>query len=263
MNKNKYVIIAALLIAFIMVIISLVVNGVRHRGTETEQPTTDVEVWSKEYYLQEQAKAKHEIEVLKVDYAWHEQEMIKDHEEADSWRLYLNEVNKEIYGTYWKPWAEKAMNKICELSPNSPMCNDREMLDDLMEVAEAKSVDYKLLLGIMYAESHIWANFKPYNCNITSNWAGLKARKYDDWQTSPRYTYQYEQFEQTDPNLYEKLNGCWLYYFENPHQFFESLANTISIGYKSCNEDVYCIMKSYVGHESWAWVRNVYLFKSL
>lgn len=261
MNKNKHLIILALLIAFILVVWSLVIKGIKYTAREIKDTINneEVEIWSKEYYLQEKQMAEHQIEVLKVDYAWHEQEMIKDHEEAESWRLYLNEVNKELYGT---PDTIKVMNKICELSENSPMCNDREMLNDLMEVASGK-VDYKLLLGIMYAESHIWANFKPYNCNITSNWAGLKARKYNDWQTSPRYTYQYEQFELNNPDLYKKLEGCWLYYFDNPHQFFESLTNTISIGYKSCNEDVYCIMKSYVGHESWAWVRNVYLFKSL
>lgn len=261
MNKTKYPIITALLISFILVIWSLIIKGARSIASHTDNWTeaTEIEIWTKEYYLQEKQKAEHQIEVLKVDYAWHEQEMIKDHDEAESRRAYLNEVNKEIYGT---PETIKVMNKICELSENSPMCNNREMLNDLMEVASGK-VDYKLLLGIMYAESHIWANFKPYNCNITSNWAGLKARKYNDGQTSQWYTYQYEQFELSDPDLRSKLEGCWLYYFDNPHQFFESLANTISIGYKSCNEDVYCIMKSYVGHESGAWVRNVYLFKSL
>ena len=116
--------------------------------------------------------------------------------------------------------------------------------------------DYKLLLGIMYAESHIGANFKPYKCKITNNRAWLKGRKYDDWTTSERYNVQYQSLDLD-------LEWCWLYYFEDYKQFFESLANTISIGYGKCNEDVYCIMKSYVWHESGAWVRNVYLFKSL
>jgi hypothetical protein len=35
------------------------------------------------------------------------------------------------------------------------MCNDWEMLMDLKDVAEKRGTDYRLLLGIMYGESHI------------------------------------------------------------------------------------------------------------
>ena len=158
---------------------------------------------------------------------------------------------------YWNEETLPVMKRICELSPDSPMCNDWEMLMDLKDVAEKRWTDYRLLLGIMYGESHIWVNFKPYKCKVTNNWAGLKGRKYDDGTTSERYNIQYQSLTGMD------LEWCWLYYFDDVHTFFESLANTIWIGYAKCNDDPYCIMKSYVWHESAAWISNVYKFYSL
>lgn len=182
-----------------------------------------------------------------------EQQQTELHNSAESNREQIAILRNE----YYKDKVDsKVMNKICELSPNSPMCNDYVMLNKLMEISDKRKVDYKLLLWIMYAESHIWANFNQENCRQTNNWGGVKNRKYDDWTVSEKFDIQYQSL-----NL--DLNGCWLYYFEDVEQFFESLANTISLWYAKCNEDPYCIMKYYVGHESWAWVRNVYLFKSL
>lgn len=159
----------------------------------------------------------------------------------------------ELWNNYYKDsdtW--NVMWVICEKAPNSPMCNNYWMLESLKKIASERGVDYKLLLGIMYAESHIWSNFNAEQCRATNNRAWLKARKYDNWKTS-------EWFDKQE----WKIDGCWLYNFEKVEDFFESLANTISIWYAKCNEDVYCIMRSYVWHESGAWVRNVYMFKSL
>lgn len=162
-----------------------------------------------------------------------------------------------LWNEYYKDKIDgKVMSKICELSKDSPMCNNYTMLNKLKTIADSRNVDYKLLLGIMYAESHIGANFNKENCRQTNNWWGVKNRKYDDWTVSEKFDIQYQSLD-------KDLNWCWLYYFEDVETFFESLANTISIWYKSCKEDPYCIMKYYVGHESGAWVRNVYLFKSL
>ncbi len=247
-TKIKLIIVTSILLLFICLI-----SWVKGQKETTQDK---IEIWSKEYYIQEKENALLEIDKLKKDYAEHEQKMIKAHDEAERLRLYIKEVDKEIYWTYWKPWVEKVMDKICELSPTSPMCWNYEMLNILMEIAEERDVDYKLLIWIMYAESHIWVNFNQENCRQTNNWAGLKARKYDDWIISEKFDKQYETLD-------KDLSGCWLYYFEDIETFFESLSNTIWIWYKWCNEDVYCIMKSYVGHESGAWVRNVYLFKSL
>ena len=171
------------------------------------------------------------------------------------------EENRKQIDTLWNEYYKdkvdsKVMSKICELSKDSPMCNNYTMLNKLKEIADHRKVDYKLLLWIMYAESHIGAYFNQENCRQTNNWAWVKNRKYDDWTVSEKFDKQYQTLD-------KDLNGCWLYYFEDVETFFESLANTIWIWYKSCNEDPYCIMKYYVGHESGAWVRNVYLFKSL
>ena len=217
---------------------------------------TAEEIWQQNILDLEQkrAEASWMIDQLKDEYKFHESELVRIHEEADKQRELIRYYNSQIY---WSPETDKVMNKICELSNESPMCWDYQMLHDLMVIAEERSIDYKLLLWIMYAESHIGANFKPYKCRVTNNRAGLKARKYNDWTVSERYDKQYQNITWID------LEWCWLYYFEDYKQFFESLANTISIWYGKCNEDVYCIMKSYVWHESGAWVRNVYLFKSL
>ena len=216
---------------------------------------TAEEIWQENILDLEQKKAEASgrIEELKEDYKFHESELVRIHNEAEEQRELIRYLNSQIY---WSPETDKVMNKICELSNESPMCWDYQMLHDLMVIAEERNVDYKLLLWIMYAESHIGANFKPYKCKITNNRAWLKGRKYDDWTTSEWYNVQYQSLDLD-------LEWCWLYYFEDYKQFFESLANTISIWYGKCNEDVYCIMKSYVWHESGAWVRNVYLFKSL
>lgn len=217
---------------------------------------TAEEIWQENILDLEQKReqASWMVAQLKKEYEDTEKLLVQIHEEADKQRELIRYYNSQIYGS---PETDKVMSKICELSNESPMCWDYQMLHDLMVIAEERNVDYKLLLWIMYAESHIGANFKPYKCKITNNRAWLKGRKYDDWTTSEWYNIQYQSLTWMD------LEWCWLYYFEDYKQFFESLANTISLWYGKCNEDVYCIMKSYVGHESWAWVRNVYLFKSI
>lgn len=182
-----------------------------------------------------------------------EQQQTEIHNSAEENRKQID----TLWNEYYKDKVDsKVMSKICELSKDSPMCNNYTMLNKLKEIADHRKVDYKLLLGIMYAESHIGANFNQENCRQTNNWWWVKNRKYDDWTVSEKFDKQYQTLD-------KDLNGCWLYYFEDVETFFESLANTIWIWYKSCNEDPYCIMKYYVGHESGAWVRNVYLFKSL
>lgn len=182
-----------------------------------------------------------------------EQQQTDIHNTAEENRKHID----TLWNEYYKDKVDgKVMSKICELSKDSPMCNNYTMLNKLKEIADNRNVDYKLLLGIMYAESHIWSHFNQENCRQTNNWAWVKARKYDDGTVSEKFDKQYQTLD-------KDLNGCWLYYFEDVETFFESLANTIGIWYKKCNEDPYCIMRSYVGHESGAWVRNVYLFKSL
>lgn len=191
-----------------------------------------------------------------------QREKNKEYNDKKNWYHSSAEMNREeikrLWDEYYKDKEEgKVMSKICELSKDSPMCGDYVMLVKLKNIADERGVDYKLLLGIMYAESHIWAYFNQENCRQTNNWWGVKNRKYDNGVVSEKFSEQYKNL--TGKNL----EGCRLYYFDDVYTFFESLANTISLGYAKCNEDVYCIMGPYVGHESGAWVRNVYLFKAL
>lgn len=243
-----------LLIFGIVVIIAFIVKWVKMLATEYKETKA---IRQEEQRLDWILEHINELYILNDEYAtqWQELEAQQTqlHESAEQNRQQINVLWNEYYKDKVDSWV---MNKICELSPNSPMCWNYTMLNKLKEIADNRGVDYKLLLGIMYAESHIWYAFNKENCRATNNRAGLKNRKYDDGKVSEKFDVQYQSLDLD-------LNGCWLYYFEDVEQFFESLANTISIGYASCNEDPYCIMKYYVGHESWAWVRNVYLFKSL
>ena len=245
-TKVKFIIVICIIVLFCL-LCACAKNDVKNQDPIEQVTVTELS------YEEQKKQSQEKIVQLQQEYKECEQKLIKLHDDAEKERLYIAELDKEIY---WTPETIKVMWKICEVSSSSPMCNNWEMLNDLMEVAEKRNVDYKLLLWIMYAESHIGANFKPYKCSATHNWAGLKARKYDDGRLSEKFDVQYQ-------SLNMDLEWCWLYYFEDYHTFFESLANTIWIWYAKCNEDVYCIMKSYVWHESGAWVRNVYIFKSL
>lgn len=170
------------------------------------------------------------------------------HWSAEQNRQQINELWNEYYK---KNDTDGVMQKICDKSPKSPMCNNYKMLEDLKTVASKRNVDYTLLLWIMYAESHIGANFNAEQCRASNNWAWLKARKYDDGSMSEWFDKQAN-----------KIDGCRLYNFTDEVEFFESLANTIGLWYAKCNGDVYCISKAYVWHETWSRVNNVLKFYS-
>lgn len=222
----------------------------------TEEQVAEISLTTEDL-IAERDWANAHIEQLKIDYHEKEQELQDIHKQADELREYINDLNEAIY---WNEETLPVMHRICELSPESPMCNDWEMLIDLKDVAEKRGTDYRLLLGIMYGESHIWANRKPkWSCKESNNWAWLKWRKYDDWTLSKKYS---EQYADLTWQIKKDLDWCYLYYFEDVHQFFESLANTIWVWYAGCKWDVYCINRSYVWHESAAWVNNVFKFYS-
>lgn len=243
MRPTKTKIILVLLILFCSMLLFAGCSKSTEPDISTEHEVT------LEDLIAERDWAKAHIEQLKIDYHEKEQELQDIHKQADELREYINDLNEAIY---WDEETLPVMHRICELSPESPMCNDWEMLIDLKDVAEKRGTDYRLLLGIMYAESHIWFSFRPAHCWATNNRAWLKARKYDDWTVS-------EWFDKQE----NKIEWCWLYNFTDTHEFFESLANTISIWYAKCNNDIYCIGKVYVWHESAAWTNNVWKFYSL
>jgi len=174
----------------------------------------------------------------------------------------LREENKQLLNELYKEWNEEIMSVICENAPNSPMCWDYKMLTDLKTIAEDNGVEYTLLLGIMYSESHIGSSFAPhYWCRESKNWAWLKWRKYADWTTSEKY---YIQYASLDTETQWSLSWCFLYYYEDYTQFFESLTHTIKLGYIDRWWDTpEKIVTSYVWTYSENWVDSVNMFYNL
>lgn len=172
------------------------------------------------------------------------------HNSAEENRKQIATLRNEYYKSNDN---EDIMGLICTSVPTSPMCNDYRMLDDLKRIAEERNVSYKLLLWIMYHESKLGTAFAPsQECANSNNWAWLKARKYDDGSVSEWFDKQ--------PN---RIEGCWLYNFETVNDFFESLANTISLWYRKCldrPEPVSCISAVYVGKYSQPRVDSVRKF---
>ena len=168
------------------------------------------------------------------------------------------EQNREQINVLWNEYYkdkddEHVMELICTEVPNSPLCWDYVLLNKLKDIAEKRNVSYKLLLWIMYHESKLGTAWRPSEeCSKSNNWAGLKARKYDDGLVSEWFDKQ--------PN---RIEWCWLYNFNTVEEFFESLANTISLWYRKCldrAEPVSCISAVYVGKYSQPWVDSVRKF---
>ena len=179
-----------------------------------------------------------------------EQQQTEIHNSAEQNREQIEILRNEYYKT---TDDEHVMELICKEVPTSPLCWDYTLLNSLKDIANKRNVSYKLLLGIMYHESKLWTAFAPSQaCSKSNNWAGLKARKYDDGSVSEWFDKQ--------PN---RIDGCWLYNFETVEEFFESLANTISLGYRKCldrAEPVSCISAVYVGKYSQPRVDSVRRF---
>lgn len=172
------------------------------------------------------------------------------HNSAEDNRKQITALRNEYY-----KWTddEHVMELICKEVSNSPLCWDYVLLNKLKEIADKRNVDYKLLLGIMYHESKLGTARAPTEeCKRSNNWWWVKARKYDDGTVS-------EWFDKQE----NKIPWCWLYNFDTVEEFFESLANTISLGYWKClerPEPVSCISAIYVGKYSQPRVDSVRKF---
>ena len=135
--------------------------------------------------------------------------------------LNLKSINERVCKLWQKNW------KI------SPLCNDWEMYDYLSWISVEHWVDMEVLIGITYAESHIWTNFAPSReCSRMNNRGWLKGKKNDDG-TVDKYQLPY--------------SWCRLYPFKDMKEFWDSLVNTISMGYIKwwCN-NLYCLSSRYV-----------------
>lgn len=141
---------------------------------------------------------------------------------------------------------------ICKTVSKSPLCSDFELLKRVDDIAKSKNVPTRLLIGITYAESHVGIAFNRPACKEYHNWSWTKWRKHDNWRV-----------EWFTKNRKADGNGCYLFKFNSVEEWFHSLANTISIWYSGCNNNVRCISRSYVGSptvEEQSWINNVAKF---
>lgn len=135
----------------------------------------------------------------------------------------------------------------------SPLCNNRELYENLKTISTNKWVDFWLMVWITYAESHIWINRSPHQwCSASNNWSGKKREKYDDGTNSIKFWQQYHTLQ---PELKGKLSWCWLYAFDNVEHYWNSFANTLYYWYisKNCYTPE-CISRRYVGW--WWWIKS-------
>lgn len=143
--------------------------------------------------------------------------------------------------------------KICKKAVESPLCKDIEILRRIDTIATSKWVPTTLILGIMLAESTLATNYNKPICKTYNNPYWIKGRKYDNGKI--------EWYTKTKGR--PDSNWCWLYKFDSIDEATYSLANTISIGYKSCNNNVRCISYAYVGDPNVAeesWIARVQSF---
>lgn len=177
---------------------------------------------------------------------------------------YIDKINNELTITeqlqsqYKPPKREPEkkdvtiMKKICEIKiegRKSPLCDDWNLYNYGKKVFEKKWVSRNIALGIMYAESHIWANYAG-TCNSSwNNWWGMKYRWLDNWKIIS---------DQKIPNA----GNCWLYRYSSVKDYLNSKSNLLA-NYSGCmksNNPIKCISYGYVGDKNVAeehWIKNV------
>ena len=134
------------------------------------------------------------------------------------------------------------MNRICKVyihGRKSPLCDNRDLYNSWKKIFESKWVSRSIALWIMYAESHIGANYAGTCDKSWNNWWGIKYRTWDDWQ----------RYYQPIPNDWN-WNKWWcrLYKFDDVNDYFRSKANTLS-RYSPCmnkSKPIQCISKTYL-----------------
>jgi len=158
-------------------------------------------------------------------------------------------------------WDDKMMDQICKVIihwKKSPLCNNWDLYHKAKKITENAWADWKIVIGITYAESHIGSNYAG-TCNSSwNNWGWVKARVAGNGKVSR---------DQAIPNKW-----CWLYKFKNMEDYFVSKANIIWVNYKWCMlmktqyEKVKCISYNYVwlpNVPEQSWINNVFKLYSL
>lgn len=145
---------------------------------------------------------------------------------------------------------EELHEEICQKVPESPLCGDIELLRRIDSIGREKGVPTRLLIGIMFAESTLNTHFNKPACAHYNNPYWIKWRKYD--------TGKVVWYTKTKGKPDE--NGCWLFRFDSIEQATYSLANTISLWYWKCKNNVVCISFAYVGNpevSEKSWVNRI------
>lgn len=156
-----------------------------------------------------------------------------------------------------KDYLERKHWQVCKIQPNSPLCKNKKLFDNLYYITEER-VPWKnwfpVMLGIINAESSLGTNFYPSGCGYTNNWGWLKWRKLDNGES------------QKDQWIPDK-NWCWLYSFESVEDFWVSKTNTFRHWYKGCLDSstpLACVSKCYVKGDcktiKYWWVKNASIF---
>jgi hypothetical protein len=110
------------------------------------------------------------------------------------------------------------MDKICKYWKLnwkiSPLCWNYPLLESLKNISKWEGVPFYLMVGITYAESHIWVNFAPQHCSTTNNRAGIKNSRLAS-QDRER----------------DRKKGCWLHQFNSIEEFWLSFARWLKKWY--------------------------------
>lgn len=184
---------------------------------------------------------KWETVVANEEYIWTTDDQI--------WKLIREAELPKDYET------QKLHAKICQTTSKSPLCEDIEILRRIDSIAREKGVPTGLIIGIMFAESTLGTNYNLPICKTRNNPYWIKGRKYDNGKTV-----MYNNGKGRDSD------GCYLYPFESLDEATYSLANSISIGYKGCNNDVVCLSYKYVWDplkSEVSWVNRVNKFAQI
>lgn len=134
---------------------------------------------------------------------------------------------------------KKLMSKIIKYGKIhwrvSPLAENRELYRELKDISKERWVEFWLMVGMSYAESHIAANYSPkWACSISHNRAGMKRDKRDDGSLSKKYDQQYKELPEEIKN---ELKWCYVYYFPTYQEWRRSFANLLKYGYieKGCD----------------------------
>lgn len=145
---------------------------------------------------------------------------------------------------------DEMMERICKYwqihGRTTPICNDWDLYHELKTISHSVGVEFWLMVGIAYWESHIWINFSPSaDCGLSNNRAGIK----NNFERERNYR-----------------QGCRLHQYDNIQWFWLDFAKILKRGYidKDC-KTASCISRRWVRWDGWldwkqGWINRVNLF---